>query len=169
VNFEVFRHEVSGTSCEGCGLPIHGTGYRVRGIRGASCSLACVETVLFETGCCRWCGNAIAKAYTSIESRLCSPACEQNYRKHVLGDKSAALGTGERFLLWLQSHQAGEYAKLIDAQYAENPGKLGRPTKNGHTMSGAERMRESRKRKTQLGAISGPTFVTSGGQAMVVA
>jgi hypothetical protein len=134
-----------------------------------SCSLACVETALFESGCCRWCGNTIAKAYTSIESRLCSPVCEESYRKHVLGDRSAALGSGMRFLLWLQIHQAGEYAKLIDAQHAENSGKLGRPTKNGHTMSGAERVREHRKRKTQLEPISEPTFVTSGGQAMVVA
>ncbi len=85
------------------------------------------------------------KVYTSVESRLCSEGCSDSYWKHVMGDKTAALGTGKRFMLWLQSNQREVYASLAEAKQEQS--KLGRPTKNGHTMNSAERMRELRARR----------------------
>jgi hypothetical protein len=50
------------------------------------------------------------KPYTSIEARLCSEDCRENYFARVRGDKSAALGTGVRLLAWLQHHKRSRKA-----------------------------------------------------------
>jgi len=76
------------------------------------CSMVCIESDLFGQAHCRWCGEEIKKAYTSIESRLCSDDCSESYRAHVLGDRSASLGTGERYMLWLQKNHPREYREF---------------------------------------------------------
>ena len=80
--------------CNGCGLRITGA-YDIPGLPGIFCSVACAETVCFGQDRCRWCGADTDRAYTSIESRLCSDDCRSNYREFVSpisGDGSAKLG-----------------------------------------------------------------------------
>jgi len=129
--------------CKSCGRWMPGI-YRIPGISGTHCSIACIETELFGEGRCRWCGRRIAKPYTSIESRLCSEDCRTNYFAYVKGDRSAALGTGVRLIEWLCHNAPDVYAKLSGEIPAK---KLGRPPMNHHTMTGAERVREFRARK----------------------
>ncbi len=94
--------------CDGCGDYIWSQGgLRVPGIAGIHCSIACIETSLFGTDRCRWCGSDMDKPYTSVDSRLCTEGCSANYYAQVREDKTAALGTGKRFLIWLQTHQPG--------------------------------------------------------------
>lgn len=112
--FKLFVAPNRAGDCGGCGLPLTGNAMVVPGIAGLHCSVSCVETTLFSTGRCRWCGNKMDNAYTSVDSRLCSEDCSQSYYAHVLGDRTAALGTGHRFLLWLQAHQPEIYAKLAE-------------------------------------------------------
>src|SRR5262249_1512545 len=101
--FELFR--VRGNAyCEGCGLPIR-EGSRIPGIRGTSCSVECLETVLVSGSHCRWCGSEMTKNYTGLESRLCSADCRSNYFAHVFGDRSAELGSGKRLILWSQPNR----------------------------------------------------------------
>jgi hypothetical protein len=99
-------------TCGGCGLP--GVQYRAPEVNGAFCNMACVETVLFGHGRCRWCGSDMsAKVYTSIESRLCSEECNSNYWSRVCGERNAALGTGKRFIAWLQRNHPRGYRDFV--------------------------------------------------------
>jgi hypothetical protein len=82
--------------CNGCGLRTS-EGYSVPGA-GFCCSIGCVETELFGTGHCRWCGRDVDKTYTTIDSRLCSEDCSANYYARVKGNGAAALGTGVRLV-----------------------------------------------------------------------
>ena len=87
--------------CAACGLV--GANFEAPKVSGTFCNMACVETILFGIDKCRWCGsNMSKKTYTSIESRLCTTECKENYWAHVKGDRSAALGTGTRYRLWVQ-------------------------------------------------------------------
>jgi len=148
---EIFRHVSEGIeghprgSCEGCGKHIwSGGGFKAPGIPGVSCSVECLETVLFGQEHCRWCGAEMRKPYIGISSRLCSEDCEESYWKHVEGDKSAALGMGKRFVLWLQVHQPEAYRRLAGGQtangYCENPncpsGENGLPASLAHLRAG---------------------------------
>jgi hypothetical protein len=133
--------------CEGCGLRVpSGRGAAVP-LAGAFCSIACVETELFGGSRCRWCGAKVEKAYSSVDSRLCSEDCSANYYAHVApfgSDRSASLGTGKRLALWLVARESA--AKTL---------VRGRPRKNGHAMSTAERVREFRRRNvTKINAPS---------------
>jgi hypothetical protein len=107
---EQFKVEVDGEACNACGLKIYGSAFSIPRLPGIFCGrtnpdgtggLACVETALFGTYACRWCGAATDKPYTYVGSRLCSEDCGESYHAHVLGDKSAALGTGRRLALWM--------------------------------------------------------------------
>jgi len=107
--------------------------------------MGCIETELFGIGRCRWCGEEMEKPYTSIESRLCSADCSANYMAHVKGDRTAALGTGRRYMLWLQKNHPREYrvAAKVSAQtgLCENPhctrGDDGQPSSLTHLRTGA--------------------------------
>ncbi len=68
-------------------------------------SMQCIETELFGEGHCRWCGAGMERPYTGIDSRLCSHDCSANYYAFVLGDKTAALGSGKRYAAWLQTKE----------------------------------------------------------------
>jgi len=131
--FEMLRH-IPGASvgsprgnCEGCGMSIWSEGgYRVPGLPGIHCSIKCVETVLFSHERCRWCGRKMDKPHSSIDSRLCSRDCSEKYYAQVLGDKTARLGSGERFLLWLEENRAAVYRQLLgqgtpEGGYCQNP------------------------------------------------
>jgi hypothetical protein len=113
-------------SCQQCGKSLgFGGAYRVPGLRGLFCSIACIETVLFGQRHCRWCGADLEKVYNEIGSRLCSRNCEVNYKAHVFGDRSAALGSGRRLLVLLQRKQPALYRKLAgtsvpDGRFCEN-------------------------------------------------
>ena len=112
VSFEVFQIDLRDADCrgcEGCGLLPNGKVYRVPKLAGSFCSAACIETALFGNQHCRWCGCSLDKPYTSLESRLCGDVCHGNYHAHVLGDRSARLGTGKRLILWLQAQQPQLY------------------------------------------------------------
>jgi hypothetical protein len=113
MNIDSLKTRERGTPCAGCGLPIFGSALRLHGAGGACCNMACLETVLFGHGRCRWCGTPMDKAYLGVESRLCSDDCSENYWKHVMGDKSAALGTGKRFAGWLQAKLPEMYRSLV--------------------------------------------------------
>jgi hypothetical protein len=103
-------------SCDGCGDAIWSEGaLKVAGIPGLYCGVGCVETYLFGADRCRWCGsNMEDRQYTSIDSRLCSEDCSESYYTYVRGDRTAALGTGKRFLIWLHAHQPATYQKLAN-------------------------------------------------------
>jgi hypothetical protein len=131
--FEMLKHIPAGSvgsprgNCEGCGMSIWSEGgYRVSGLPGIHCSIKCMETVLFGHECCRWCGRKMDKPYGSTDSRLCSRDCSGKYYAQVLGDKTARLGSGKRFLLWLQEGRAAVYRQLLgqgtaDSGYCQNP------------------------------------------------
>ncbi len=100
------------TPCSSCGNWRIGK-YRVPGISGVFCSVGCLETELFGQKHCRWCGRPMENPYTSIEARLCSENCSVSYWKHVKGDRSAALGSGKRFVGWLQENSPRAFAMLM--------------------------------------------------------
>jgi len=111
-------------------------GYRVPGLSGIHCSIKCIETVLFGHECCRWCGRKMDRPHSSIDSRLCSRDCSEKYYAQVIEDKTARLGSGKRFLLWLQENRAAVYRQLLgkgtpESGYCQNPecpnGKGGQP------------------------------------------
>lgn len=105
MNVEQFQTEGCGEQCEGCGLRVYGKALSIPRLSGIHCSVACVETRLFGDRHCRWCAAEMDTPYTSINSRLCSDDCAENYRAHVVGDRTAALGTGRRLGLWLTAAQ----------------------------------------------------------------
>jgi hypothetical protein len=131
--FEMLRHIPAGSvgaprgNCEGCGMSIWSEGgYRVPGLPGIHCSIKCIETVLFGHECCRWCGCKMDKPYSSIDSRLCSRDCSEKYYAQVMGDKTARLGSGKRFLLWLEENRPAVYRQLLgkgrpESGYCQNP------------------------------------------------
>ena len=131
--FEMLKHIPAGSvgsprgNCEGCGMFIWSQGgYRVSGLPGIHCSIKCIETVLFGHERCRWCGRKMDKPYGSTDSRLCSRDCSEKYYAQVLGDKTARLGSGKRFLLWLQDNRAGVYRQVLgqgtpESGYCQNP------------------------------------------------
>ena len=57
------------------------------------------------------CGHRIGEEYTSK-----AHDCSESYYTHVRGDRTAALGTGKRFLLWLDAHQPATYQKLANVR-----------------------------------------------------
>ena len=142
-SFEMLRHIPAGSvgsprgNCEGCGTSIWSEGgYRVSGLPGIHCSIKCIETVLFGQERCRWCGRKTYKPHSSIDSRLCSRDCSEKYYAQVMGDKTARLGSGKRFLLWLEENRPAVYRQLIgkgapESGYCQNPecpnGKAGQP------------------------------------------
>jgi hypothetical protein len=86
------------------------------------------------------------KPYTGIGSRLCSDDCEAGYNAHVLGDRTARLGSGKRFLLWLQREQPDLYRRLIaaaqpESRFCQNPmcrrGENGQPASLAHLREGS--------------------------------
>jgi hypothetical protein len=109
------------------------------------CAMGCVETELFGIGRCRWCGDEIKKPYTSVESRLCSYDCSENYWAHVMGDRTAAIGTGKRYALWLQKNYPREYREFakvsMTSGLCENPdctrGDNGQSSSLTHLRTGA--------------------------------
>ena len=142
-SFEMLRHIQAGSAgsprgnCQGCGMFIWSQGgYRVPGLPGIHCSIKCIETVLFGQERCRWCGRKTYKPHSSIDSRLCSRDCSEKYYAQVMGDKTARLGSGKRFLLWLEENRPAVYRQLIgkgapESGYCQNPecpnGKAGQP------------------------------------------
>ena len=95
--------------CDGCGFfPAR---YEINKV-GRMCGMECIETELFGHGKCRWCGTKMENPYTTIDSRLCSPDCSANYYAHTLGDRGAALGTGKRFVAWMQAAKQEKKAKI---------------------------------------------------------
>lgn len=156
MNGHAFQAEGCGAACDGCGLRIYAMAYRIPGLPGLYCSIGCVETALFGNGNCRWCGAHIEKPYTSVDSRLCSEDCAANYYAHVApfkSDRTAALGTGKRLSLWLTTRET-EKKSLV----------RGRPRKNGHVMTAAERKRESRARCRNVTKIQEGSLLPRGAQ-----
>lgn len=154
VNWDVLRATLSGepghhaSECAGCGLWLWpgDRAHRVPGLRGCFCSVECIETALFGQAHCRWCGAEMEKPYTGIGSRLCSDDCEAGYNAHVLGDRTARLGSGKRFLLWLQREQPDLYRRLIaaaqpESRFCQNPmcrrGENGQPASLAHLREGS--------------------------------
>jgi hypothetical protein len=144
--FKDFAQPLAEGVCDACGLHIRSKpAVRIPGVKGVFCSGHCVESQLFGTERCRWCGTKMEKAYTSIDSRLCSDTCSQNYYAHVLGDRSAAVGTGKRFAQWLQANRPAVYRQMADTKvtaeaYCQNPacsnGEGGMPASIAHLRAG---------------------------------
>jgi hypothetical protein len=103
VRIDQDREDAVVTNCDSCGF--FEANKTVEGVTGKFCSMKCVETELFGGNHCRWCGKKMDNPYTSIDSRLCSHDCSENYYTWVLGDKSAALGKGKRYRSWLLAKQ----------------------------------------------------------------
>jgi hypothetical protein len=159
--FKKFVLPVPDGTCEGCGIPmaVRGKGIKIPGLRGVYCSTPCLETGLFGHQACRWCGEMMEKTYSSLDSRLCSDDCGLNYRSHALGDHTAALGTGQRFIKWLQKNRPAIYRELVSANvgivmgYCQNPscpnGEDGKPASLAHLRAGTRFCCESCKKQAQ--------------------
>ena len=133
--------------------------YKVPKLSGVFCSLVCIETALFGRERCRWCGARMEKIYASLASRLCSPKCGEKYAAFVIGDATARLGTGKRFLEWLETNEPGAFRQLN----GEMPKPLnafrtgGRPKKYSNQTErkwarkgqGAQRQRSWRRRNAK--------------------
>jgi hypothetical protein len=120
--FDKFVSPMTDGSCEGCSVPmaVHGKGIKIPGLRGVFCSVECIEMELFGHGGCSWCGAEMTRPYTSLDSRLCSDDCSRSYKEHVLGDRAAALGTGKRFVAWLQVNRPMLYRELTGGTEASS-------------------------------------------------
>jgi hypothetical protein len=148
-------------SCEGCGKQIWSDGgYSIPKLAGLHCSVACIEAHLFGTERCRWCGTKMEKQYTTVDSRLCNETCSENYYKQVMGDRTAALGTGVRFIGWLQRTSPDTYRRLT-GEIVASAKLVTKPTKNGHVMTDAERSREYRNRKPRFVTKAPPSLLLS--------
>lgn len=165
------------TECGGCAMWLWPgeSAYRIPGLRGLFCSVACAETGLFGQGNCRWCGSGMdGKSYLSIESRLCSEDCKTNYWAHVKGDRSAALGTGNRLLSWLQRERPTAYRAIMagarpDERHCQNPdcprGENGQPRSLAHLRAGSRfcsdacRVEVHRSPDRQKSASKTPVFI----------
>ena len=138
--------------------------YKIPGLCGAFCSLLCAETFLFGGAHCRWCGKRMDKLYSNLECRLCCENCSRNYSLHVLGDKSAKLGGGARFLLWLKANQPKAFLQVSGEIFEPSTvsRKGGRPEKYSSTAErkrakktkNAERQRSWRRRNAKPPAKS---------------
>ncbi len=120
--------------------------YRVPGLAGWHCSTGYIEAALLGYPNCGWCGRDLEKCRIRVDDRFCSRACAVNYNAHVLGDRSAALGSGKRLLLWLQRNQPAVYrtltgASVPDGRFCENPdckrGENGQPAGLSHLRNGS--------------------------------
>jgi hypothetical protein len=100
------------------------------------------------------------KQYTTVDSRLCNETCSENYYKQVMGDRTAALGTGVRFIGWLQRTSPDTYRRLT-GEIAASAKLVTKPTKNGHVMTDAERSREYRNRKPRFVTKTPPSLLLS--------
>lgn len=125
------------------------------------CSMGCIETDLFGKEHCRWCGKEVEKAYMSVESRLCSGDCSAKYRAHVAGDRTAALGTGKRYMLWLQRNHPKEYReaagiKTTSEGFCSNPyctrGESGQPASLSHLRAGTRFCSDACKKQLRRAA-----------------
>jgi predicted nucleic acid-binding Zn ribbon protein len=123
--------------------------------------MVCIESDLFGQAHCRWCGEEIKKPYTSIESRLCSDSCSENYWAHVMGDRTAALGTGTRYLAWLQKNHPREYREAAGIKPASegfcgNPyctrGESGQPASLSHLRAGTRFCSDACKKQLRRAA-----------------
>jgi predicted nucleic acid-binding Zn ribbon protein len=161
--------------CTACGDHIWTSGgYRIPGLAGLYCGMLCIEAGLFGLNHCRWCGHEMDKPYTSIESRLCSEDCSANYWAHVKGDSTAELGTGKRFLSWLQREQPLAYREIVSGGIAfegfcRNPnckrGEDGKPASLAHLRAGTRFCSETCKKQAarspnpQKPASKTPVFI----------
>jgi len=177
---ELFRYVPPGVEgsprcqCAACGDHIWSSGaYRVPGLAGLYCGMPCIETGLFSLNHCRWCGREMEKPYTSVESRLCSEDCGANYFAHVLGDGAARLGSGKRFLLWLQRKQPATYREIVSSAtlegFCKNPrcpnGENGQPASLVHLRAGTKyccdacRVQAQRSPDRQKSPSKTPVFI----------
>jgi len=95
--------------------------------------------------------HAIGKNYSQIAAELNATGVKTRigrlwYRTHVLGDRTAALGTGKRYLIWLQRNHPREYREAAGVNgatggFCENPicsrGESGQPATLTHLRAGA--------------------------------
>lgn len=135
--------------------------YKIPGLGGAFCSISCVETALFGLEHCRWCGESMKKTYGELSSRLCGESCTANYRAHVLGNKTAALGTGKRFAVWLQRNYPEVYKRVSGENAAQGQmtvRRSGRPKKysNEHDRKRAERANNAERQRRWRGRNGKP-------------
>jgi hypothetical protein len=144
-----------GDKCEGCGLAVY-SGIRIPSLTGIFCNVECLETHLFGTESCRWCGSKMEKPYTSIDSRLCSHDCSENYYAHVRGDRTARLGNGVRFVAWLSKNRRFIFHDLLTPREAESgfcqnvactQGDSGEPASLAHLRAGTRFCSESCKKQ----------------------
>lgn len=161
---ESFRTQLQGTPghCGGCHVPLDSEPvYRIPGLAGVFCSVACVESVLFGVGHCHWCGTGMDSSYPkdgTVYCRLCSSDCRENYQRFVLGDHSARLGTGKRLLVWLRQQQPKVYRQITktdvpNGRLCQNPkckrGEKGQPATVAHLRGGARYCSDACKKQVQ--------------------
>jgi len=115
----LFRAAGAKGHCESCGRLLTDGAYRLPLRAAWFCGVACIETDLVGGPHCRWCGGRMEKPYTSLDSRLCSEGCAESYHAHVLGDRTAILGSGKRLRLWL-ARNAPAHAEL-EGRRCANP------------------------------------------------
>ncbi len=162
--FSRFVSPMTEGRCNGCDLPmaVQGKGIKISTVHGVYCSMDCVESGLFGLHHCRWCGTEMEKAYTSLDSRLCSADCSHSYKEHVLGNRTAALGTGRRFIAWLRVNRPSLYRELTGTEaspissterYCQNPacpnGSDGRTASLAHLRAGTRFCTEACKKQAQ--------------------
>ena len=173
--FEKFTSPMSEGTCDVCGLPmsVFGRGFKIPSVKGTFCSMACLETGLFGHQACRWCGAEMEKAYTSIDSRLCSYGCSQNYYAQVLGNRKAELGSCRRLFAWLQRNRPAIHRELLKSKSVSDHcqniacpnGEGGMPASLSCLRAGAKfcspacRMQYHRSPNHDLGGPNTPVFI----------
>ena len=93
--------------CQSCALYIWAEGgYKIPGVRGIFCSIACVESQLFGFGHCRWCGDPLQR---STGQRFCSDVC----RKKPL---PKTFGGGSQLLTYLSNRHPSVYGRVMSGR-----------------------------------------------------
>lgn len=149
-----FSCKSDGEKCGSCGLVLY-SGISVKGVAGIYCDVLCLEAHLFGYGC-RWCGVSMEKSYTTVDSRLCSEDCSEGYYAHVIGDRTARVGTGQRFVVWLRKNRPLIYRELVNApresgacqNLACTRGDSGTPATLAHLRSNTRFCSESCKKQS---------------------
>lgn len=90
--------------CESCGLYVWSEGgYKIPGVRGIFCLIACVECELFGTGRCRWCSASLG----STAKKWCDDHCRRQSDRVRFGD-------GTRLLKFLSNRHPRLYEELVE-------------------------------------------------------
>lgn len=129
--------------CQSCALYIWAEGgYKIPGVRGIFCSIACVECELFGTRRCRQCGDPLPR---STGQRFCGDVCRKKpLPKHFSG--------GSQLLAYLSHRHPGVYGRVMSGRSVVSclncNGRTGGKRSDSKYCSDACKVAYSRKSRT---------------------